>query len=533
MMSEFRDVLSRIPASLPYEEWIRAAAALKNEGEEFESFDQWSRTCPEKYNADAARKTWDSVGGHEHPEITGKTLHYLRNYYNKIPPPPKNMLPPPESDVELYAQSEMLLSMLFPKDKVLEVIVTKPGTPKDPRRPGFVAPWPDALNQLQMQTVDNGAWFVINDLNFPLKGKAASDRDIKNYRYALVEADEGTREEQWQAMVSLPLIPPVQAAIWSGGKSIHYIVRIDASDWEQYKKRITRLYDYLQHQGVKIDSSNKNPSRLARLPGIKRGEDKQYLLAKSFGTEDWAAFEERLEASKEPDRRAVTSPINGQKGGCPPFDTSAYADLYVSELEKQDKKLLFWQGNFYLHERNHWMQLSAHELEARLSAFLQERCPGRSRIGKSMVTDLQVCLKKNYISTLDCPEPPFLIQEKKSIPDCMVFANAAVRLKDMKSTPLTECPVIKKDSNLFGEDDVEYCFAPEAQCPRWERAVALWFPEEAERRMFQQIFGYIISRSTALNVCFFWYGEAGTGKSTALKVLRALMGERRCSAVLM
>ena len=46
-----QEVLKGIPADLPYQDWIRVAAALKNEGLPFEVFDEWSKTCPEKYDA--------------------------------------------------------------------------------------------------------------------------------------------------------------------------------------------------------------------------------------------------------------------------------------------------------------------------------------------------------------------------------------------------------------------------------------------------------------------------------------------------
>lgn len=212
------------------------------------------------------------------------------------------------------------------------------------------------------------------------------------------------------------------------------------------------------------------------------------------------------------------------------MDSPVLASEYMAQLAQRGSRLLYWGGDFYLYDKDHWSLVPVSELDAKLSAFLQASTQG-ARIGKSTVLDLRTCLMGYHVSSLECPELPYLIEEKECIPDCMIFANVAVRIKDLMSHTLEDCPVIAKGSNLFGEDDVDYNFDPHATCPKWEKAVEAWFPDEADQKMLQSIFAYIISRSTSLNCCFFFVGEAGTGKSTVLKVLRALVGEKRCSAV--
>lgn len=530
-MRNIREVLEGIPADLPYRDWIRVAAAVKNAGEDFEVFDVWSKTSPEKYDADACKKAWDNVGGPDHPEITVKTLYYLRAKYGKPAiPPPSAPLACPETDEELRTQGAEFLAQLFAEDENVELVFTRPGTDKQPVRPGIIGPWPEALEELRKMSVDNGAWFIINPVNLPSPGKATGNKDITAHKYALVEADVGTLEDQWSAMTSLPVIPPIKAAVWSGGKSIHFIVKVDAPDSDEYKERVQRLYDYCRRQGVKVDPANKNPARLARLPGVKRGDDAQYLLATAFGAPDWDTFSAQI-APEDLDRRAVTSPINGQNGGRPQLDSRGYANQFMAKLEDKGGKLIFWKGDPYLYMNGKWNKMPSGELNARISGFLQKICPPGARIGAVLVRDIRTCLEATFIAASECPELPYLIEERKSIPGCMIFANVAVRIEDLMSHTLEECPVIPKSNNLFGEDDVAYDFDPTATCPKWEKAVEAWFPDEEDRLQLRREFGYIISRSTGLNSFFVWYGGAGTGKSTALGVLRAVMGEKRCSAV--
>ena len=73
----------------------------------------------------------------------------------------------------------------------------------------------------------------------------------------------------------------------SGGKSLHAIVHIDAADYEEYRKRVDFLYDFLEKHGVSIDRQNRNPSRLSRMPGATRNGNRQYLVATNIGRKSW------------------------------------------------------------------------------------------------------------------------------------------------------------------------------------------------------------------------------------------------------
>lgn len=76
------DVLASIPASLPHDEWVKTAMALKSAGVAFEVFDAWSSTAS-SYNSRDARLTWRSVeptGG-----ITIASLFHIAKQYGYDP----------------------------------------------------------------------------------------------------------------------------------------------------------------------------------------------------------------------------------------------------------------------------------------------------------------------------------------------------------------------------------------------------------------------------------------------------------------
>ena len=60
-------------------------------------------------------------------------------------------------------------------------------------------------------------------------------------------------------------------------------MRIDAADYNEYRKRVDYLYEVCQKNGIDVDTQNRNPSRLSRMPGVQRGEKKQFIVDAGAG----------------------------------------------------------------------------------------------------------------------------------------------------------------------------------------------------------------------------------------------------------
>ena len=139
-----------------------------------------------------------------------------------------------------------------------------------------------------------GAWIRFN----PLDGNGFGNANVTEYRYALVESDHLPVEKQKPMIEAMNL--PCAAIVSSGGKSVHAIVRVDAGNqYDLYRKRVERLYDYCRRHGFEPDTQNKNPSRLSRMPGVTRGDSTQELLAVGVGAESWQAWEEWVAESED------------------------------------------------------------------------------------------------------------------------------------------------------------------------------------------------------------------------------------------
>nr|DAR56832.1 MAG TPA: Regulatory protein repA [Caudoviricetes sp.] len=135
-----------------------------------------------------------------------------------------------------------------------------------------------------------GAWIRFN----PLDGKGVKNENVTDYRYALVESDCMALEEQNAIIRELEL--PVAVLVYSGGKSVHAIVKIDAANYDEYRKRVDYLYNVCRKNGFEIDKQNRNPSRLSRMPGVIRNGKKQFIIDTNIGKSDFSEWKDWVES---------------------------------------------------------------------------------------------------------------------------------------------------------------------------------------------------------------------------------------------
>lgn len=121
-----------------------------------------------------------------------------------------------------------------------------------------------------------GAWIRFN----PLDGNGCKNENVTEYRYALVESDHMELEQQNAILRELEL--PIACLVYSGKKSLHAIVRVDAADYNEYRKRVDYLYEVCQKNGIDVDTQNRNPSRLSRITGDENSADQMANFCNQF-----------------------------------------------------------------------------------------------------------------------------------------------------------------------------------------------------------------------------------------------------------
>ena len=362
--NEIKEALDFIsPSALTYEEWLTVGMGLKEAGLPVTVWEQWSARDGGRYHKGECIKKWESFHGSSKP-ITQSSIFQMAYEHGWSGPaghaldwgdeltagPQQPALVDPRwvEEQELHLpdiwepaeQLKRYLQALFEPDEYV-AYVTESFMAADRRRPAKGC-WDRTAGQL-IEELDAcggdvgkvmgdcdpeiGAWICFN----PVDGTGRKDADVTSYRYALVECDNMEPGKQLAAIHQMEL--PCAALVYSGGKSIHAIVRVNAPDYAEYRKRVEYLYATCQKNGLTLDQQNRNPSRLSRMPGILRAGQKQALLETNVGKSCWEDWCDWVEACTDdlPDTECLADDWDE----LPPL-----ADALISGVLRQGHKML-------------------------------------------------------------------------------------------------------------------------------------------------------------------------------------------------
>lgn len=322
------------PSALDYNDWISVGMALKHEGYGIDVWDSWSQS-DSRYNAREMESKWDSLGRNSAAPVTGAfitmkakengwqphsysgdgmatfgwddEISYERDYKivdnswvegKEIREPDDNWNP--------VEQLKTYIETLFKNDDYIGYVVNSwqrdDGKYSVSGSGVYGKTAEEILNDLNKYKDAKDLGWVVGDSNpeagawirfNPLDGKGVKNENVTDFKYALVESDNLSIEKQNAIMRELEL--PIATLVYSGSKSIHAIVKVDAQNYSEYQKRVEYLYKICNKNGLQVDGQNKNPSRLSRMPGIVRGEHKQFLIDTHIGKTSWEEWETWIE----------------------------------------------------------------------------------------------------------------------------------------------------------------------------------------------------------------------------------------------
>nr|DAS80785.1 MAG TPA: Regulatory protein repA [Caudoviricetes sp.] len=325
---ELLEVLNRIdPSNCDYNQWCQIGMALKHEGYTASDWESWSSRDAARYHPGECFIKWGSFSGGGAAPVTGGTIVQIARDQGWRPAEDTFEL---EWDAEIGSGDDLVVvhrdwveDVEIPQmqswDPASEIIryletlfeagetvgyVTESWQKKDkylPAKGSYTRTAGELIEKLSTCGGDIGA--VLGDYNpeagawirfNPLDGKGVKNENVTDYRYALVECDNLPVEKQNALIRQLEL--PCAALVYSGGKSLHAIVRVEAQDYQQYRQRVDYLYTVCRKNGLELDTQNKNPSRLSRMPGAMRAGKKQHIVDINIGKSSWNEWQKWIES---------------------------------------------------------------------------------------------------------------------------------------------------------------------------------------------------------------------------------------------
>lgn len=324
---DLTEILAYIdPAMLSYQEWINVGMGLKEAGYPATVWDEWSRRDTARYHAGECEKKWDSFRGAASPVTAGTIVQMARERGWR---PPNNDHELDWNDVIGAKDDLIVIDKDWIEGKEIHIpeewdpakqLITYLETLFDAsenvgyvtrswERDGRYLPSKGCCDRTAGKLIQElndckgdvgkvlgdynpaaGAWIRFN----PLDGNGVKNENVTDFRYALVESDAMELDRQNAIIRELEL--PVACLVHSGKKSLHAIVKVEAANYEEYRKRVDYLYTVCQKNGLEIDRQNRNPSRLSRMPGVMRNGQKQYLIDTNIGKSSWNEWYEWIES---------------------------------------------------------------------------------------------------------------------------------------------------------------------------------------------------------------------------------------------
>lgn len=286
------EMLSYIDPSLPYPQWLAIGMSLNAGGYDIDVWKRWSQKSS-VYCDNDCEEHWFTFNPDGDISIGTAMWYAQQNGWKR---PKGYVVESPKQKKQSIDMFRRYLDALH--DDEDEICIVWDSTYNDergkwsPKNGGVAFSVKELKEKMSVAqalgdvvgnySVKAGCWIRIN----PMSKFGSSDEDVTKFKYALVESDDMTKEEQLHLMVD-ELKLPLAALVDSGGKSIHGIVKIYARDHFEYTERVQYLYRICRNYGLTIDEANRNPSRMSRLPGAMRGGYLQKLIDVNVGSTDW------------------------------------------------------------------------------------------------------------------------------------------------------------------------------------------------------------------------------------------------------
>ena len=306
---------------LHYFEWINVGMALKAEGFDCSVWDNWSQNDT-RYKKGACQKKWETF---KNSGLSGGTIIKMAKDrgYSSFYFTSKNMILDWNDTIEYDGEEDRIIGLglsptgqlkaylqaLFNENDIVgyvtnDVFLDKESGKYAPKKGVYNRTAKEIIAELDRHPDDigyaigdskkeAGAWIRFN----PLNGLGVNKENVTRFDYCLLESDEIPLEEQINFFKEYNL--PIAALVFSGGKSIHAITHIDAENAEIYGKRVQNLYEFCKSHHFPVDESNKNPNKLSRLPGVKRNDVEQTLLAINIGEKNYEEWLNYIDGQEE------------------------------------------------------------------------------------------------------------------------------------------------------------------------------------------------------------------------------------------
>ena len=294
--------------------------------------------------------------------------------------------------------------------------------------------------------------------------------------------------------------------------------------------------------------------RFFSLPGYKDPSDAwqslhenpqefRNLMARGMISAQKAADYQKPKEWAEKEKRAKASAANGEKGGRPQTDYIGAADAFASYWRTPEgiPTLRYWRNAWYQFNGQCYKPKMDSDLENQCVAFLQNRQVAADfHIQPSTSAVKNIIMGMRSVNHCGIPaemEMPSWIHSGERADGWVAVANRLINIEQAAKIHLEafnqrrlptpaeiETYTRPLTPDMLSTFSFDYNYDPHALCPNFDCWLATTLPDPEIQAVCRMLMGLALIPDTTYNICWFLAGEGGTGKSTFLDILQALVG---------
>lgn len=230
--------------------------------------------------------------------------------------------------------------------------------------------------------------------------------------------------------------------------------------------------------------------------------------------------------TKKKDGRAKTSAENGKKGGRRPVQTSIANAFIMAQGEpfpfrRHSRRWYRFNGRIYEVKDDE-------EVGGVVMGYLRQFWPQAASV--NMRNNILAHMTEYGVALVDgSVHMPCWLPDGEDAGEWRAMKNCLVNVRKLASGAGRKAATMEFTPRLFSVFGADYDYDPDATCPRWMQYLDEVQPNEEDRLALQMLFGLCLIPDTSYDVFFLFYGDGGTGKSVAGRVLEALVGKPNVS----
>ena len=340
--------------------------------------------------------------------------------------------------------------------------------------------------------------------------RAASAEDADRVIFDLIkECVEGVSDRQDEAL----------ALAWEWERDEVSVVRRFAEARKERKLFICRPTQLpVESEAV----AQPAPLKRRKLPSSAEAEPKSYGELKA---EIEAGAEAEPQAEPEAEGEAWPGPEEEEELVLSKRTPMLSAKLFAKRLRQRDfLATYFYKRDFWRWNGRYYAVVEDIQIEGEVYAFLDRAKTGNGsgELTKFQLTprDVEAVVKCLKAGLAVGPSPTQCwLDTGTEAPTLIAFKNCLVDYETGEVLPLTP--------RLWITDGLDFDFAPEAECPRWERFLGEVFPGDTESpECLEEELGYGMTNENKFEKGALWIGKKRSGKSTCAWVQKKLVGDR-------